>query len=144
MITAHPLLGVGPGIAYFVSLDYQAGFPRQRFEEWATQANVGLEALGTRENLHNGYLKLAAEEGLLGLFLFVLLVGAAAAPAIRQVQGEPLSCGLLFGLLSYGISMQSNHPLILYGQSQLFWFMVAMAAAHVEHVSGSGEFCRKS
>jgi O-antigen ligase len=129
MAADHPVLGVGTGrfAAFFHAYDAsRAAAPFGPF--WGTA--------------HSLYLHLLAEQGLVGLATFVLLmalVGLGAARALRMLPAERafLGCGLLAGLagwLAYGVV---QFTLRVHGLAYSAFIVAGAAAALVPPVASA-------
>lgn len=114
----HPVVGVGPN---------------RFFREFSQiEANkLGLKRLDTNRRSHNLYLELAADQGLLGLGAFGLIMGATVTQLasarkrwlVRDPERAALASGLMFALYSYLITaffLQLSYQRYL-------WAMVALA-----------------
>lgn len=118
MIKAHPLLGVG--INTFV--DAMGPYDATGVTHYFT------------EPVHNVYLLVAAETGLVGLGLFLLLMLAAFREGLRAVRTNDrllsaCAIGVLSGLVVLAVSNLADAHLrtdVLYA---LFWLLIGLIAA---------------
>ncbi|NDJ78597.1 MAG: tetratricopeptide repeat protein [Chloroflexi bacterium] len=126
-IQARPLLGTGPG-TYRIAL------------EWYVKPELapysGAAALGGRA--HNGFIEVAVESGLLGLFAYLGLLAALVLPLLRSVLTTPDENGhddprlfraaILGSLAAYLV----NHVFSFESAAtaMLFWTFSGMAHAH--------------
>lgn len=118
MIAAHPLLGVG--INTFV-------------EEMWQYDMTGVTELFP-EPVHNVYLLVASETGLVGLGLFLLLLASAFREGLQAVRtGDRFTSvcaiGLLAGFVVLAVSNVADEHLrteVLYA---LFWLLIGLVAA---------------
>jgi hypothetical protein len=110
MVRENPAFGLGPGTAYRELGPYY-------YRPW----DVGMRY--TRENLHNYFIQVAAETGLLGLagFLWVVLVVVAHGFSRDLGKERRLARLLSIGVGSYLITALTSHPLVLSEQAFLFW-----------------------
>ena len=123
MLRDHPLLGVGPGHVRLASPSYQT--PRQR------------QAFGAWGHLHNTYVHIAAERGLLGLGAFLVFIGmlggrllrAYRRPAPGSGEQRTLLLTALLGLIGW---LASGLTEAVYNNSSIqmmFYFVMGLALA---------------
>ncbi|QTN39640.1 O-antigen ligase family protein [Cryomorphaceae bacterium] len=104
MIGDYPVTGVGPGLWRLYISDYNLGSgPNQK-------------GTATRARLHNDYLQMGAERGIIGLFLFLCLATIAVWLAVKRIRKSDYKWGHmsfigLLGLLSFGVDMLFSFPL---------------------------------
>ena len=116
LISHHPLLGVG--LNNYVPMAKKYDFtPEQLTTSWNTA-------------VHNTYLFIAGETGLLGLFFFICLVVTALRhllPALRSADPfiNLVGLGVMIGLVA--ILMHWMTDLGGWAQTRWFWFMLGMA-----------------
>ncbi|MEW6658046.1 MAG: O-antigen ligase family protein [Thermodesulfobacteriota bacterium] len=118
LISHHPLLGAGPNNYVPVAKKYDFT-PEQLTTSWNTA-------------VHNGYLFLAGEIGLPGLFFFICLVVTVFRyflPALRSADPfiNQAGLGVMGGLLATFAHWMTD--LGAYAQVRLFWFMLGLAVA---------------
>lgn len=134
MVEESPALGLGPGTAY-------RELGRGRYYGPEDKGYV----LDRYENLHNYFLQVAAETGLLGLAGFLWVVLAVVARGFFRDLGKERRLARLFsiGVGSYLITAFTSHPLILSKQAFLFWGGLGVLAACSQrgHASSSGRQC---
>jgi O-antigen ligase len=147
MIAAHPVVGIGAGTFGAQYQPYRAQV-FDRVTEPAAVYPASEPSYNETGQVHNDYLQLAAETGLVGLALFVTLVVLCYRcglgllrdpPATAQT---PLARSLLCGLLA-GIAVILTHALMDFPLSQpvaalLFWLAVGTVVAFAVQAAGSG------
>lgn len=115
----HPILGVGPG-----------EFP-QYYRQYAEV--VGIRVLATDRESHNLYLGMAAELGLMGVTLFLLIVGLTLrdlARARRAVRArDPLMADLATGFMLSIVAYLTSGIFLHMAFVRYFWLMLALAGA---------------
>jgi O-antigen ligase len=124
MFDNHPLTGVGLGNFTVVEPSYAA--------QTLNLNRVGL-IVNQPHRTHNTYLEVAAELGLVGLLLFLLVIGAAIRSASRGlVQLTRTADSLEFaarGLLVGAIGMFSAYLFISAQWEKQIWLVFALLAA---------------
>ncbi len=111
-----PVLGCGPGM-----------FPR-----FSNEYPYNASAAGIQENVHNYFLQLLAETGLIGflLFLFILFhIARAALRNLRSPEEGSIRFGLFSGWIAFLITSLTGHPLLLPKMQYLFWGISGMLVA---------------
>ena len=120
MFRDHPLVGVG-----------LANYP-EYYQEYSRQ--LGIDARNVQRGAHNLYLQIAAEQGLIGLFTFGVIIWSAfyrmglAKKIFRQHNAQPfadLTTALMIGLTGYlvaGIFIHLAYP-------RYFWLLYGLALA---------------
>ena len=116
----HPIAGVGPGV-------YFREYSRQNANE------LGLNYLDNRRRAHSLYLELLADAGLLGLSLFLALLGttlvclhrAARYWRGRRPEYELLALSFFFSLLAYMGTALFLHL----SYQRYFWVLVALSSS---------------
>lgn len=115
----HPILGVGPG-----------EFPHY-YRQYAEV--VGIRVLATDRESHNLYLGMAAELGLMGVTLFLLIVGLTLrdlARARRAVRArDPLMADLATGFMLSIVAYLTSGIFLHMAFVRYFWLMLALAGA---------------
>lgn len=115
----HPIVGVGPG--------QFPGVYRQYAEI------VGIRVLASDRQAHNLFLGLAAELGLAGLTVFLVIVGltlralaqARAATRVRDPMLSAMATGFLLSIVTYLTTGIFLHMSFI----RYFWLMLALAGA---------------
>jgi putative inorganic carbon (hco3(-)) transporter len=115
----HPVLGVGPG-----------EFP-QYYRQYADV--VGIRVKAVDREAHNLYLGMAAELGLIGLTVFLIIVGltlrdlARARRAVRPHDSlmADITTGFMLSIVAYLATGIFLHMSFI----RYFWLMLALAAA---------------
>jgi O-antigen ligase len=107
-----PLLGVGP--ENFEVLYNKFFDPQIVTEEWFDRA-------------HNMYIDVLASTGLLGLALYLALLGALAVSLVRAVRRDPLTVILLLGFVAYAV--QNIFVFESVSTGVLFWGFAAYVFA---------------
>jgi putative inorganic carbon (hco3(-)) transporter len=113
----HPLIGVGPGMFPYHFLDY-AG-------------DLGVRVHNALRQPHNLYLGLAAEHGLLGLFVFLAMLAQVGRMLLRTRRLAPemahtATAFLLLVIVYLAVGMFADFAYVRY-----FWLMMALACATV-------------
>ena len=112
-IMQAPITGNGMGAFYKLSPDYMLNDP----------------AFPVSQYPHNYFLHIAAEIGIPGLFIFLLIVFFALKNGFIEVQAKTLNSlfikACLSGLGLYVITFIIGHHLILPVHQFLFWFIIA-------------------
>jgi hypothetical protein len=118
----HPILGVGPGqYAPFYSVAYQ------------TRPEIAFKQLHETRRAHNLYLEMAAETGLIGVTVFmVIAIGVLVQlhrARRRWIEARPdlaaLATALWLSIVAYlgtGLFLQLSHE-------RYYWFLLALAGA---------------
>ncbi len=115
----HPIIGVGPG-----------EFP-QYYRQYAEV--VGIRVQARDREAHNLYLGMAAELGLIGITVFLIIVGltmrdlARARRAVRSV--DPLMANLTTGFMLAIVAYLATGIFLHMSFIRYFWLMLALAAA---------------
>ena len=82
------------------------------------------------ENAHNNFLQVLAEQGVIGLTAFVLLLGVVIAPAWpRGDSSARLRPWLLAGVLGFVLTWFTGHPLLVPEAALTFWMFFGVLAA---------------
>jgi len=127
----HPVLGVGPGqYAPVYSVQYQ------------TLPGVAFRDLSVPRRAHSLYLEMAAELGLVGLTVFLALVGLLLRDLWRERRGahsgqrSDLVTAFALALVGYLATAVFLHLSF----ERYFWLLVALASAalHVARTGGRG------
>lgn len=115
----HPILGVGPG-----------EFPLY-YRQYAEVVGIRVKAVD-RES-HNLYLGMAAELGLIGITVFLIIIGltlrdlARAAKAVRA--RDPMMADMATGFLLAIVAYLATGIFLHMSFIRYFWLMLALAAA---------------
>jgi O-antigen ligase len=123
IVKEHPLLGVGAGSMPLVSAHYQTP------EEHATYGDWG--------HLHNTYINIAAERGLLGLFAFLGFVGYLGWTlfwthrSLSETDPERrlVVLSAFIGLLGWGVSGLTESVYTDSSILMMFYFVQGLARA---------------
>ena len=116
----HPIAGVGPGV-------YFREYSRQNANE------LGLRYLDSERRAHSLYLELLADAGLIGLLLFLALLGttlvclhrAARYWRGRRAEYELLALSFFFSLLAYMGTALFLHL----SYQRYFWVLIALSSS---------------
>lgn len=115
----HPLLGVGPG-----------QFPAV-YRQYADV--VGIRVLASDRQAHNLYLGLAAELGIVGITVFLVILGVTLRDLARARQAtrtlDPMLSALATGFLLSIVSYLTTGLFLHMTFVRYFWLMMALAAA---------------
>jgi hypothetical protein len=87
-----------------------------------------------RENAHNNFVQIGGELGLVGLLAFLWLLGAAAARAVRGLQGrnDPLLAGALAAVAAFMVTWAAGHPLLVSEVAFPFWMLLGALVGHAD------------
>jgi len=128
IIKDHPILGSGLGTFKYNSLNYQAKF----FDQGE---NRRLYPYGIADKVHNEYLQLGAELGVLGLGIFLWLIityfkyGIKLLKRIKDKYKQGIVIGLLGGVVAVLIDAIFGFPLHLPATLVLFWLFIGLIAS---------------
>ena len=125
IIKDHPILGSGLGTFKYNSLNYQAKF----FDQGE---NRRLYPYGIADKVHNEYLQLGAEIGILGLGIFLWLLityfnyGIKLLKRLKDEYKQGIAIGLMGGVVAVLIDGIFGFPLHLPATLVLFWLFVGL------------------
>ncbi len=125
MIKDHPLLGSGLGTFKYNSLNYQAKF----FDQGE---NRRLYPYGIADKVHNEYLQLGAEIGILGLGIFLWLIisyfryGLRVLKKLKNKYKQGIVIGLMGGVVAVLIDGIFGFPLHLPATLVIFWLFIGL------------------
>jgi len=125
IIKDHPLLGSGLGTFKYNSLNYQAKF----FDQGE---NRHLYPYGIADKVHNEYLQLGAEIGILGLGIFLWLIisyfryGLRILKKLKDKYKQGIIIGLMGGVVAVLIDAIFGFPLHLPATHVLFWLFIGL------------------
>ena len=125
MIKDHPILGSGIGTFKYNSLNYQAKF----FDQGE---NRRLYPYGIADKVHNEYLQLGAEIGMLGLGIFLWLIisffryGLSILKKLKDKYKQGIVIGLMGGIVAVLIDAIFGFPLHLPATLVLFWLFIGL------------------
>jgi len=124
IIKTRPLSGTGIGSYYRVYTAYG------KLDLENTPMAGRLQSVWQHtENAHNYFLQLAADIGLPGMALFIMIIFClywAAVKAQRSGGSQKLlRAGLMNGFGAYLVTLIPAHPLLLSNQQFIFWFAAA-------------------
>ena len=128
MIKDHPLLGSGIGIFKYNSLNYQAKLFNQG-------ENRRLYPYGIADKVHNEYLQLGAEIGLLGLGIFLWFIityfnyGIKLLKRLKDEYKQGIVIGLMGGVVAVLIDAVFGFPLHLSATLVLFWLFIGLVVS---------------
>jgi O-antigen ligase/cytochrome c-type biogenesis protein CcmH/NrfG len=128
MIKDSPILGIGLGAFELNYLKYQAGF----LESHPEYINVN----GKAGEAHNEYLQMAAELGLIGLLLFLLIIGLfykSSLNFIRKINQDRkrlIILGLGLGITSTLIHSLASFPFHVPALGAVFFLLVGLTMAY--------------
>ena len=128
MIKDHPLLGSGLGTFKYNSLKYQAKF----FDQGE---NRSLYPYGIADKVHNEYLQLWAELGVIGLLIFIWLTisyfnyGIKILNKIKDRYKQGILIGLMGAVVAVLIDAIFGFPLHLPATLVLFWLVIGLTIA---------------
>lgn len=126
MLASAPVFGVGIGNYY----SYSSGF----MPPW-------LEKVYPRENAHNYFLQMAAELGIVGGVLFILVIARPLRRSVRALvasRGDPELAGVVAGLAAFLTTCLSGHPLLQPPVAYAFWTCLGLAVARSDALSATG------
>lgn len=125
MIKDHPLLGSGIGTFKYNSLKYQAKF----FDQGQ---NRSLYPYGVDEKVHNEYLQLWAEIGIIGLGIFIWLMisyfnyGIKLIKRVKDKYKQGIIIGLMGSVIAVLVDGLFGFPLHLSATVVLFWLALGL------------------
>ena len=125
IIKDHPILGSGLGTFKYNSLNYQAKF----FDQGE---NRSLYPYGIADKVHNEYLQLGAEIGMLGLGIFFWLIityfnyGIKLLKRLKDKYKQGIVIGLMGGVVAVLIDGIFGFPLHLPATIALFWLFIGL------------------
>ena len=125
MIKDNPVLGSGLGTFKYNSLPYQAQF----FDQGE---NRRLYPYGIADKVHNEYLQLWAELGIIGLGIFLWLVityfnyGIKLLKRLKDEYKQGIAVGLMGGVVAVLIDAIFGFPLHLPATLVLFWLFIGL------------------
>lgn len=125
MLASAPVFGVGIGNYYSYSSRYMP--------PW-------LLRVYPRENAHNYFLQVAAELGMVGGVLFILVIARPlrrSARAIVASRGDPELAGIVAGLAAFLTTCLSGHPLLQPPVAYAFWTCLGLAVARSDALSAT-------
>ncbi len=130
MFLDRPITGFGPGTYMFKYAPYQRSWERSQISTNA--ANLG--------NSHSEYLGPLAEQGIIGLLLFLSIIFTTVRTALKIInhsknkQSKILTMSLILGLFTYYLHGFMNDFLDMDKITALFWgFTAAIVAIDVYH-----------
>ena len=82
---------------------------------------------------HSTWIKLAAEQGVIGIAVFLAMV--ATALAVMLTRRHPLLPVVLVGLLTYAIAATFLEPLVTLQASGIMWITLGMVLASAPRLS---------
>jgi len=136
MFLERPVVGFGPGTYMFQYVPFQLSYERSRISTNASD-------LG---NAHSEYLGPLAEQGLVGLLVFLTIIYATMSAAIRvyytsnEKWARELALFLILGLLTYYIHGVLNNFLDMDKLTALFWPATAIIVVlDIYHTSGGSK-----
>jgi len=137
MIKDHPLLGSGIGTFKYNSLSYQAKF----FDQGE---NRHLYPYGIADKVHNEYLQLGAELGIIGLGIFFWFIityfnyGIKLLKKLKDEYKQGIVIGLIGGVAAVLIDAIFGFPLHLPATLVSFWLFVGLivSLSHSENYTG--------
>ncbi|MBA7534954.1 hypothetical protein ES705_27204 [subsurface metagenome] len=140
IIKDHPILGSGLGTFKYNSLNYQAKF----FDQGE---NRRLYPYGIADKVHNEYLQLGAEIGILGLGIFLWLIityfnyGIKLLKRLKDKYKQGIIIGLMGGAVAVLIDAIFGFPMHLPATLVLFWLFIGLIVSlnHSENHSGQKE-----
>lgn len=117
MFLESPFLGIGNG-RYAAWFSHYSPWPDLMFGTWSS---------------HNLFAQFLAEQGIVGLATFVVVVAAALVPGIRArrevTRRQPAYPFLLIALAGFGLYSLSLHTLQVRAVAIVFWIVLGIAAA---------------
>jgi O-antigen ligase len=120
MARSAPWFGVGIGTFYEHSSEFGAtALTRFPMLEWAQ-----------RENAHNNFLQVLAEQGIVGLVALVYLLWCVLVDAVRSeaADHQPLRMWMLAGVGTFLLTWLTGHPLLVVEAALTFWLYLGLLA----------------
>jgi len=108
---AHPVLGAGPGTSPLNLRDFDASF--------------GYDF----DHLHNWFLEVLSETGIIGFAFFILFVALLARAAMRQVRSGSSSAWSAVWVASFFLGCNVVDSFAGGGNIALLWFLLLLALA---------------
>ena len=99
------------------------------FEESARFASPELQRHYAAQNAHNQFVQVLGELGILGLGLFLAVIGCTVIPACRQAGRPPppaMLAPVVVGLVGFLVAGLLMHPLLLPEVSAAFWLALGL------------------
>lgn len=125
MIASRPVFGIGLGEFY------------QRTAEFSTPDLLAkFPAVARGENAHNNFMQVAAELGVAGGLLFLVLVLAALGTIARRVSTLP-DILMLAGLGAFVLTWLGGHPLLIPEPGYAFWTLLGAATGSAAATNGT-------
>lgn len=127
IIKDHPLIGVGVNTYRLNYQNYQGEF-LTRYPEYITY-------LGSAESPHNQYLETAAEQGIIGLLLFLWInitfykSGINTLRSDYQLKEKMFAIGIMAGVTAILIHGLVEFPLNLVPNAMLYWLYLGFIMA---------------
>jgi O-antigen ligase len=139
MIAAHPIIGIGTGTFGAQYQPYRA-LVFEKLQDPASTYPASEPSYNEAGQAHNDYLQLAAENGLVGLGLFVGLVclcffygwrllRKCSSPLLFTPYPFPLLCGVLAGMAALLTHAAVDFPLNQPVAALLFWLAIGTVLA---------------
>jgi O-antigen ligase/tetratricopeptide (TPR) repeat protein len=125
MIQDQPLVGSGLGTFPYLSLDYQAQF-------FQLDNNRDIFSHGYAKHVHNEYLQLGAELGLVGLALFIAIIiaffsyGIKGLRRMKDRQKSAIVIGLMAAMVAILFDSFFGFPFHLPATLAIFWLYLGM------------------
>jgi len=119
MARDHPLLGVGPE-------HFRTWFPLKQAEFRSRYTSKGFSYAPKEQKAHNDYMQVLAEQGVIGLGMWlwlaaaVIRLGYLAAQRAGEKRG-PMAAGILGGCISLIIDALFNFPFRIIPAAMVFW-----------------------
>jgi hypothetical protein len=118
MTATAPWFGIGVGT-----------FFERSFEFGGEEMIVLVGSANPRENAHNNFLQVLAEQGLTGLAAWLVLLGAGLAPAAARLRSSSFrQQSLIIGLLAFLVTWLTGHPMLVPEAAFMFWLLFGMMA----------------
>jgi len=131
IIKDHPLLGSGLGTFKYNSLNYQAKF----FDQGE---NRRIYPYGIADKVHNEYLQLWAELGIIGLGIFLWLIityfnyGIKLLKKIENRYKQGIIIGLMGGVMAVLVDAIFGFPLHLPATLTSFWLIIGLTIVTIK------------
>jgi O-antigen ligase len=125
--STSPWFGIGIGTFY-----------ERSFELGGDEMIVLVGSGNPRENAHNNYLQVLAEQGIVGLAAWITLLAAGLFPAVRAIRsaspGERL---LTLAVLVFAGTWLTGHPMLVPEAAFMFWLVFGTLTATTHAPGGS-------
>jgi hypothetical protein len=119
MTATAPWFGIGVGTFY-----------ERSFVFGGDQMIVLVGSANPRENAHNNFLQLLAEQGIVGLGAWLILLASGLGPVAASFRGRrPRDRFLALGVAVFLATWLTGHPMLVPEAAMVFWLLFGLLAA---------------